>query len=227
MTGQGGRELHRGNDPHDVHEPIDYFVWAIVVHPAPSWSIPGSMRRWRRSARAVIEKPIAEGLKAIGIAPDKIENVIVSHLHYDHAATTRPSRTRISTCRTPRWPTRPGAACATSTCAFRSRRRTSSRWCGKCSPAASASTTAWTRSPRHRGAQDRRALEGPAMRQREDQARHRGARLGHHAPLFPHRTGSRVSHHLQCGRGARGLRDDARSSRRRPTTSCRVTTRGC
>ena len=31
-----------------------------------------------------IEKPIAEGLKAIGVAPDKVANVIISHLHYDH-----------------------------------------------------------------------------------------------------------------------------------------------
>src|SRR6478752_6680167 len=32
----------------------------------------------------VISKPIAEGLKAIDIAPDSIKNVIISHMHYDH-----------------------------------------------------------------------------------------------------------------------------------------------
>ena len=31
-----------------------------------------------------ISKPIAEGLKAIDIAPESIRNVIISHLHYDH-----------------------------------------------------------------------------------------------------------------------------------------------
>jgi len=59
----------------------------------------------------------------------------------------------------------------------------------------------------YRGAQDRRALQGPAMRQREDQARRGGARLGRHPPLRPHRRRPRVSDHLQCGRGAGRLPD--------------------
>src|SRR5262245_66400133 len=32
-----------------------------------------------------VTKPIREGLKAIEIDPERIENVIVTHLHYDHA----------------------------------------------------------------------------------------------------------------------------------------------
>ena len=51
---------------------------------AISSSTPASTPRWRRSAARVIYKPIAEGLKAIDIAPDSVKNVIVSHLHYDH-----------------------------------------------------------------------------------------------------------------------------------------------
>jgi glyoxylase-like metal-dependent hydrolase (beta-lactamase superfamily II) len=37
----------------------------------------------RKRERAVT-KPIGEGLKAIGIDPDAVEQVIVSHLHFDH-----------------------------------------------------------------------------------------------------------------------------------------------
>src|SRR3984893_7770298 len=32
----------------------------------------------------VITHPIAEGFKAIDVAPDSVKNVIISHLHYDH-----------------------------------------------------------------------------------------------------------------------------------------------
>lgn len=31
-----------------------------------------------------IVKPVGDGLKAMGIAPDSVKHVIVSHLHYDH-----------------------------------------------------------------------------------------------------------------------------------------------
>ena len=29
-------------------------------------------------------KPVREGLLALGIAPETVKNVIISHLHYDH-----------------------------------------------------------------------------------------------------------------------------------------------
>lgn len=32
-----------------------------------------------------IIRPIAEGLKALGVQPDKVEDVIVTHMHWDHA----------------------------------------------------------------------------------------------------------------------------------------------
>ena len=73
-----------GGDPHDGPMPIDYFVWAIV----------GSDKTWvldtgfsaavaKKRGRDHLRSP-GEGLKAIGINPDRIEDVIVSHMHYDH-----------------------------------------------------------------------------------------------------------------------------------------------
>src|SRR5215468_4407021 len=44
-----------------------------------STSGPSSARRKRD-----LIKPVGEGLKAIGIAPDAVEDIIVTHLHYDH-----------------------------------------------------------------------------------------------------------------------------------------------
>ena len=77
-------ENYIGGDPHDTDEPIDYFVWAIVG-PSGNFVVDTGFDHAMAQKRGrTIEKPIAEGLKAIGVAPDKVGNVIISHLHYDH-----------------------------------------------------------------------------------------------------------------------------------------------
>jgi glyoxylase-like metal-dependent hydrolase (beta-lactamase superfamily II) len=74
-----------GGDAHNVLQPLDFYVWAIVgAHGAfvidTGFDAPMAARRQR-----TLLNPIGEGLKAIGIEPGAVENVIVSHLHYDHA----------------------------------------------------------------------------------------------------------------------------------------------
>jgi glyoxylase-like metal-dependent hydrolase (beta-lactamase superfamily II) len=75
-----------GGDPHDGPMPLDYFVWAIVDARGKAWVVDtgfdaatGAARR-----REVLRDP-AEGLRLVGIDPDAVEDVIVTHLHYDHA----------------------------------------------------------------------------------------------------------------------------------------------
>jgi glyoxylase-like metal-dependent hydrolase (beta-lactamase superfamily II) len=71
-------------DPHDVLQPLDFFVWAIV---GPSGTIivdTGFDEAMGRKRQRETIKPVHEGLAALGVAADKIETVIVSHLHYDH-----------------------------------------------------------------------------------------------------------------------------------------------
>jgi glyoxylase-like metal-dependent hydrolase (beta-lactamase superfamily II) len=73
-----------GGDPHDVLQPIDYFVWAIKgAHGTfvVDTGIDASMAEKR--GRELLN-PIGTGLKAIGVQPESVQNVIVSHLHYDH-----------------------------------------------------------------------------------------------------------------------------------------------
>ena len=79
-------ENYIGGDPHDVLQPLDYFVWAIrSIRRAPSWSTPASTRRWPTRASAQLLKPSRDGLKAVGVDPEKVEDVIIlSHMHYDH-----------------------------------------------------------------------------------------------------------------------------------------------
>ena len=73
-----------GGDPHDILQPLAYFVWAIkgphghfVVD--TGFTDPVASKRGR-----TLLKPIGEGFEAIGIQPDAVQDVIVTHLHYDH-----------------------------------------------------------------------------------------------------------------------------------------------
>lgn len=74
-----------GGDTHDVPMPLDYFVWAVVGESRAylvdtGFDQDGADKRGRR-----ITTPIDQGLKAIGIDPASIEDVIITHMHYDHA----------------------------------------------------------------------------------------------------------------------------------------------
>ena len=73
-----------GGDPHDAPMPLDYFVWAIkqgsrtIILDTGFDEAMGAKR-----GRQFLRSP-AVGLKAIGVEPDAVENVILSHMHYDH-----------------------------------------------------------------------------------------------------------------------------------------------
>ena len=73
-----------GGDPHDILQPLDYFVWAIIGRAGAFIVDTGFDADMAKKRGRTLLKPVGEGLQAIGIAPETIENVIVSHLHYDH-----------------------------------------------------------------------------------------------------------------------------------------------
>ena len=71
-------------DPHDGPMPLDYFVWAIV----------GANRNFivdcgfdaemgRKRNREFVRSP-GLGLSALGINPEQVEDVVISHMHFDH-----------------------------------------------------------------------------------------------------------------------------------------------
>lgn len=75
-----------GGDAHDVPMPLDYFVWAIVGQ-GRTWLVDTGFDQAagdKRSGRKVL-RPIQEGLAAIGIQPADIQDVVITHMHYDHA----------------------------------------------------------------------------------------------------------------------------------------------
>ena len=72
-------------DPHEGPGALDFFVWALkgpagTIIVDTGYDADAAARRDRK-----IVRPIAEGLKAIGIAPDDVRHVIITHMHWDHA----------------------------------------------------------------------------------------------------------------------------------------------
>lgn len=74
-----------GGDPHDILQPLDFFVWAIIGPQETFIVDTGFDEAMARKRQRTIHHPVAEGLAALGIAPDAVKNVIVTHMHYDHA----------------------------------------------------------------------------------------------------------------------------------------------
>ena len=74
-----------GGDSHDVPMPLDYFVW-VVVGASRTFVVDsgfdqeGAAKRGRR-----IVRPIDQGLAQLGIDAAAVEDVIITHMHYDHA----------------------------------------------------------------------------------------------------------------------------------------------
>jgi glyoxylase-like metal-dependent hydrolase (beta-lactamase superfamily II) len=73
-----------GGDPHDILQPLAYFVWAIVGPHGTFVVDTGFDQTMAHKRGRTITKPIGEGLASIGVDPAAVEDVIVSHLHYDH-----------------------------------------------------------------------------------------------------------------------------------------------
>ncbi len=77
-----------GGDDHATDMPLDYYVWAIHRDGAPpivvdtGFEEEAAIRRGRTFLR-----PVAEGLRAAGVDPAAVADVIVTHMHYDHVGT--------------------------------------------------------------------------------------------------------------------------------------------
>jgi glyoxylase-like metal-dependent hydrolase (beta-lactamase superfamily II) len=77
-------ENYIGGDPHDLLQPLDFYVWAIVGSSGACILDTGFDAAMGQKRQRELIKPVGEGLSAIGIDPAAVETVIVSHMHYDH-----------------------------------------------------------------------------------------------------------------------------------------------
>jgi glyoxylase-like metal-dependent hydrolase (beta-lactamase superfamily II) len=74
-----------GIDPHDdAPMPLDYFVWAAVNGRRTIVIDTGFETKEAKKRGRTLERSVTEGLAAIGVKADRIEDVIATHLHYDH-----------------------------------------------------------------------------------------------------------------------------------------------
>ena len=81
-----GDNFARPVDDHDLPMPLDYFVWAIHRDGYPPVIVDTGFGEGAAAARGrTITRPVLEGLRDAGIDHLSVEDVILTHLHYDHA----------------------------------------------------------------------------------------------------------------------------------------------
>jgi glyoxylase-like metal-dependent hydrolase (beta-lactamase superfamily II) len=73
-----------GGDPHDGPMPMDYFSWvavrdgrAIVIDTGFTAAVA------RKRGREFLRCPV-DALRLVGVEPERVEDVVLTHLHYDH-----------------------------------------------------------------------------------------------------------------------------------------------
>lgn len=82
---RSARENFIGGDSHDVAMPLDYFVWVLCGADETIVVDTGfDEAEGRRRSRELV-RPVAEGLRTLDIDPERIDDVIVTHMHFDHA----------------------------------------------------------------------------------------------------------------------------------------------
>lgn len=73
-----------GGDPHDAPMPLDYYVWVLRNGGRTVLVDTGFDQRGADLRGRTITRPVAEGLEALGVDRAAVDDVIVTHMHYDH-----------------------------------------------------------------------------------------------------------------------------------------------
>lgn len=72
-------------DPHEGPRPIAYYLWVIRnENRTVVVDLGFDKRSGDARGRVMLREPM-EALSAIGVKPDDVETVIITHMHYDHA----------------------------------------------------------------------------------------------------------------------------------------------
>ena len=72
-------------DPHDAPQAMDYFVWVIRnAERTIVVDVGYGREEGERRGRSFLRCP-TDGMRLVGIDPDTVEDVVITHMHYDHA----------------------------------------------------------------------------------------------------------------------------------------------
>ena len=74
-----------GGDEHNTEMPLNYYVWLISNRERTVLVDTGFSADMAKKRNRKIVRPVAEGVSALGIAPEQVKDVIITHMHYDHA----------------------------------------------------------------------------------------------------------------------------------------------
>jgi len=84
LKGRPPTEIFLGADPHEAVIDMDYFIWLIRSTDVTMVVDLGFTRAiGEKRGRSFLRCP-SDGLKALGVDPATVSDVIVTHLHYDH-----------------------------------------------------------------------------------------------------------------------------------------------
>lgn len=73
-----------GGDSHDGPMPIDYFVW-VIKNDEEVWVVDCGFDESSASERGrTLLRSVPEGLKQINVDAARVEQLIITHMHYDH-----------------------------------------------------------------------------------------------------------------------------------------------
>jgi glyoxylase-like metal-dependent hydrolase (beta-lactamase superfamily II) len=74
-----------GGDPHDVSMPMDYFVW-VVRGAGATWVVDTGFGEHDAASRGRrLLRSAADALGLVGVDARRVTDVVLTHLHYDHA----------------------------------------------------------------------------------------------------------------------------------------------
>jgi glyoxylase-like metal-dependent hydrolase (beta-lactamase superfamily II) len=84
-TRDGRRHEHFiGGDPHDAPMPMDYFTWVAIGKERTFVIDTGFTEKVGTQRKRTFLRCPVDSLKLLGVDADKVQDVILTHLHYDH-----------------------------------------------------------------------------------------------------------------------------------------------
>jgi glyoxylase-like metal-dependent hydrolase (beta-lactamase superfamily II) len=74
-----------GGDPHDAAMPLDYFIWVVRGHGRTYVVDVGFKPAVARRRGRDLQRTPDEALALLGIGPEEVAEILITHLHFDHA----------------------------------------------------------------------------------------------------------------------------------------------